>query len=131
MLVSKVDIRNNVEENLVLNSILVAGYIAVILDEEIADYENIGNVLGQLIKLLFFLPDDMVRSTEDIYAYEFMRGYFIKAGYKQDFPWLRIYDVIHGFDEIIYEPIAENYNRTEGKDTTKAMALKATKLAAT
>jgi len=33
MLVSKVDIRNNIEENLVLNSILVAGYIAVILDE--------------------------------------------------------------------------------------------------
>lgn len=59
------------------------------------------------MKLLFFLPDDMVRTEADNYAYDFMRGYFITAGYRGDFPWLRIYDIIHGFDEILYEPIGE------------------------
>jgi len=60
-----------------LNSILVAGYIAVIIDNDETDYANIGKVFGQLIKLLFFLPDDMIRTDEDNYAYDFMRGYFI------------------------------------------------------
>jgi len=49
----------------------------------------------------------MVRTEADNYAYDFMRGYFITAGYRGDFPWLRIYDIIHGFDEILYEPIGE------------------------
>jgi hypothetical protein len=43
---------------------------------------------------------------------------------------LRIYDIIHGFDEIIYEPIGELFNNTEDRDTTSTLTLRASRLAA-
>jgi len=128
-MVSRIDIRNNVEENLVLNGILVAGYVTVILEDK-TDYGQLGNVLGQFIKLLFFLPDDRIRSLEDNYSYAILQGYETAAGFRSEFPWLRVYDVIgDGFSEMIHRPFDLMYNRTEDVDTTRTTVLRACRLA--
>lgn len=60
------------------------------------DFFTMGKSIGDLVKILFFLPKVKARTADDILGYNFLQGYFRINKFDNDIEWKKVYDDISG-----------------------------------